>query len=307
MDNKVNYSAVGIFVVLLTAALIAIFSWLAVKKPAGEYKTYLTYMREDVTGLTVQSAVRYAGVQVGYVRKITLDPNNPQLVVLTLNITAGSPITTSTVATLLPMGITGVIYVGLNALTPKAAPLLAKSGARYPVIPSKPSLLRQVSKVLPELTDNIKRVGDSITKLLSEKNRAAIDASLHNMSVLTKNLADNSGRLTDISKSLQITLKNTALISKRLPDLADNFGETLQNIKQTSVEIRSITRSTKLFMRDSHMMVENINDQVLPGVQQMLETLRRATGNVQQLSAEAQRNPSMFIRGKLPKQLGPGE
>ncbi len=212
MDSKVNYTIVGMFVVVLGAAFIMMFFWLSATRHDKVYHTYVSYVHEDVTGLSVQTPVRYNGVQVGYVSKVKLDPRNPQLVKLILKIEEGTPITTSTVVTLLPMGITGVIYVGLKALTPKAPLLGAKPGQKYPVIPSEPSFLMQLGKVLPELTGNLKNISTSITKLLNEKNRKAIDSTLQNVSVLTKNLADNSKRLDDISKSLQETLNNTAIV-----------------------------------------------------------------------------------------------
>jgi len=307
MDTKVNYTVVGIFVIVLSAAFIVLFFWLSATRAAKEYSTYLTYMHEDVTGLSVQSAVRYNGVQVGYVSVIELDPRNPQLVRLTLQVVEGTPVTKSTVATLLPMGITGVIYVGLKALTPKAHLLRTKPGEKHPIIPSEPSLLKQLSKILPELTDNLKRVGDSITKLLSKKNRKAIDATLQNVSTLTKNLADNSKRLDSISKSLEETLKNAAVASKQLPNLADKLSATLQSIRQTSIEIRGISHSAKLVMQEGRVTVENVNDQILPSVQQMLVKLHAIMSNLQQVSADMERNPSMFIRGKAPAQPGPGE
>ena len=155
MDTKVNYTVVGIFVVVLTVAFVVMFSWLSTTRHDQVYHTYLTYVHEDVTGLSVQTPVRYNGVKVGYVSSVELDPHNPQLVKLTLKVEEGTPITTSTVATLLPMGITGVIYVGLKALTPRAPLLGAKSGQKYPIIPAQPSLFMQLGKVLPELTNKI--------------------------------------------------------------------------------------------------------------------------------------------------------
>jgi len=307
MDTKVNYTVVGVFVVALTVAFVVMFSWLSATRHDNVYHTYLTYVHEDVTGLSIQTPVRYNGVKVGYVSAVELDPHNPQLVKLTLKVEEGSPITTSTVATLLPMGITGVIYVGLKALTPRAPLLGAIPGQKYPVIPAQPSLFMQIGKVLPELTTNLKNISDSITKLLSEKNRKRIDEVLQNVSVLTKNLADNSHRLDGITKSLQATLKNTEKASQQFPNLAKELDSTLQNLQKTSIQIRGVGRSAEGVMKDSRVMIDNIGDQILPSVQQMTVKLNHIMLNVQHLTQDMQRNPSMFIRGKLPAEPGPGE
>ena len=307
MDTKVNYTIVGIFVVVLGAAFLVMFFWLSATRHDKVYHTYLAYVHEDVTGLSVQTAVRYNGVQVGFVSAVELDPRNPQLVKLTLSIEEGTPITTSTVATLLPMGITGVIYVGLKALTPRAPLLGAKPGQKYPIIPSEPSFLMQLGKVLPELTNNIKSISNSITKLLSPKNRKTIDQTLANVNTLTKNLADNSTRLDSITKSLQETLTNTATASKQLPDLAARLNQTLDTIQKTSIQIRSITQNANLIMKDGRVVLANVNDQILPNAQQMMMKLNGIMTALQNVTTQLERNPSIFIRGKAAEQPGPGE
>lgn len=307
MDNKVNYTIVGIFVVVLGAAFIVMFFWLSGTRHDKVYNTYVTYVHEDVTGLSLQSPVRFNGVQVGYVSGIELDPNNPQLVKITLKVEQGTPVTTSTVVTLMPMGITGVVYAGLKAQTPNAPLLGAKPGQRYPVIPFQPSFLMQLGKVLPELTDNLKAISQNISKVFDEKNRQAISASLQNISVITKNLADNSHKLDKITDSLQTTLDNTSRASKQFPELVDDLHATMKNIRQTTIQISSVSRGAQRFMDQGSVMVNNLSTQLLPSAQQMLVKLNSVMLNLVNVTQEVQRNPSMFIRGKQPAMPGPGE
>jgi len=161
VDNKVNYTVVGIFVVILGLFFVLASFWLSTIKHDKVYHDYLIYVHDDVTGLSVHSPVRYNGVKVGFVDIIELDPKNPQLVRLLVQIEAGTPVTKSTVATLMPLGITGLIYVGLKAETELSPILVAKAGEKLPIIPSKPSLLMQLGEVLPEVTKNIKSIGNS--------------------------------------------------------------------------------------------------------------------------------------------------
>lgn len=307
MDNKVNFTIVGIFVVVLGAAFVFMFFWLSGARHDKVYNTYLTFVHEDVTGLSLQGPVRFNGVQVGYVSGIELDPNNPQLVKITLKVEQGTPVTTSTVVTLLPMGITGVVYAGLKAQTPNAPLLGAKPGERYPVIPFQPSFLMQLSKVLPELTDNLKEISQNISKVFDEKNRQAISASLQNISVITKNLSKNSDKLNAITDSLQETLKNTAKASKQFPDVVGELHATMKNIQQTTIQINAASKSAKVLMAQGGVMVNNLNTQLMPSAQQMLVKLNSVMSNVVNITHEMQRNPSMLIRGKQPALPGPGE
>ena len=87
MEEKVNFVLVGVFVLALTAALIGGVLWLSSSKSyRASYDTYQTYMHDSVAGLNLNAPVRYRGVEVGRVQKITLAPGNVEQVQLTLAI-----------------------------------------------------------------------------------------------------------------------------------------------------------------------------------------------------------------------------
>ncbi len=307
MDSKLNYTIVGIFVVALSVVFIVLFFWLSGMHHDKIYNIYLTYVHEDVTGLSTRSPVRFNGVQVGYVSTIELDPNNSQLVKITLKIEQGTPVTTSTVVNLLPMGVTGIIYVGLKAQTPNAPLLTAKSGKKYPVIPFRPSFLMQLSTVLPRLTDNLREISQDISKVFDKKNRKAISISLQNIATVTKNLSNSSQKLDTITDSLEEILKNTSIASKQFPEAINELQKTMKSIQQTSVQIKTAGRSANILINQGRVMLGNFNDQLLPVTQQILVKLNSVMLNFSNVTQEIQRNPSMLIRGKQPSLPGPGE
>ena len=85
MEDKVNYSLVGAFVLALGAALVAGVLWLAAGV-GGRQATdpYQAFIQESVAGLDLQAPVKYLGVDVGKVSGIEIDPQNPQQVRLRL-------------------------------------------------------------------------------------------------------------------------------------------------------------------------------------------------------------------------------
>lgn len=307
VDSKLNYTTVGIFVITLSVAFIVLFFWLSGMHHDKVYNTYLTYVHEDVTGLSTRSPVRFNGVQVGYVSAVELDPNNLQLVKITLKIEQGTPVTTSTVVNLLPMGITGVVYVGLKAQTPNAPLLTAKPGKRYPIIPFRPSFLMQLSTVLPRLTDNLREISQDISKIFDQKNREAISLSLQNIATITKNLSNNSQKLDAITDSLQEVLRNTSTASKQFPEAINELQKTMKSIQQTSIEIKKASQNANVLINQGRVMLGNFNDQLLPTTQQILVKLNSVMLNFSNVTQEIQRNPSMLIRGKQPDLPGPGE
>ena len=118
MDTKVNYAAVGAFVLLLCVALVAGILWLAVgfghKK---EIQMYLAIVNESVAGLNMDAPVKYLGVTVGKVKSIQLNPSQPEQVVLLFAIKKSTPIKVDTVAVLKTQGLTGIAYVELIGST----------------------------------------------------------------------------------------------------------------------------------------------------------------------------------------------
>ena len=307
MESKTNYVVVGIFVIALCFALIAVIFWLSAMKHDRFYQTYLVYVHEGVSGLTVQSPVRYNGVPVGYVDDIGLDVNNPQLVRLTLRLQEGTPVTTSTVASLDAQGVTGVVNVELKAETVDAPLLKALPGQKYPVIPAKPSLLMQLSEVLPEVTKNMQMVGESIGKLLNKRNRQAIGKSLQNMAAFTQSLKENTKNLNASMTALQETLNNTAKASKTFPDVVKQLNGSLVEIQGATKNLSQASISVNKVLQQGQVSIANFSNQVMPQAQQALLNFNDTLSNLKGITDELQQNPAMLIRGKQPPAPGPGE
>ena len=75
-DNK-QYFIVGIFVVATIILLLSVWLWFTTSNRES-YNIYLTTFNEPVDGLTVGAAVKYNGVEIGRVKKIKLNQNNPR-------------------------------------------------------------------------------------------------------------------------------------------------------------------------------------------------------------------------------------
>ena len=80
MEPKVNYTLVGLFIAFLSAAMLVGVLWLSRTDYRGVYERYYTYMDESVSGLSIDSYVKYRGVDVGRVKEIALHPESPDQV-----------------------------------------------------------------------------------------------------------------------------------------------------------------------------------------------------------------------------------
>ena len=307
MGTKANYTLVGLFVILLSATAIVLFLWFSAFRHRQTFDTYLVYMYEEVSGISMQTLVRFNGVKVGYVQKIEINSANPQQVILTLKIKHETPITTSTVATLRSEGIIGSDYVALKALTVRALSLMVKPGEKYPVIPSKPSLIIKLSMALQEATKTIKELSNNISKVFDEKNRLAISTSLVNIQKVTETLANNSENIDAAFHSIKQLIKNSDKASNQLPSVIHQLQDTLARIKITARQFDRVGHGMVLTVGDARIAMKNISIQILPIVQQLLTKFNTTTAYLQQLSVELRNNPSMLVRGKYPPLPGPGE
>lgn len=181
MEPKVNYILVGAFVVLLGGSILGVVMWLAKSDYRGAYDRYYVYTQESVAGLSVNSTVKYRGVDVGRVKEIILNPENSEEVRVTLDILSGTPVKADTVAVLVTQGLTGLVTLNLNGGSRDAPLLTAEGGQVYPVIKSEPSLFGRldmaISKLLSEqpltqLLTSLSSLSQNATSVLDDENRA---------------------------------------------------------------------------------------------------------------------------------------
>lgn len=307
MESKTNYTLVGVLVLVFTAAAIVTGLWLSVGFDKKVYKTYATHMNESVLGLSVQAPVKFSGVSVGYVKHIAINQADPQQVILLLNVEQGTPITTSTTAVLQSQGITGIRYVELNTDSRYGEPLKKLAGETYPIIPSKPSLLVQLDAALKDVTENFQQITDAMGSVLDKENALAIKNSFRNIETVTAVLSNQAKYLSSSIKNADVLFKNAAQASKSLPRAITNISESAQAVKEMSQTARVAGHKISSTMDYSKQAVKEISEQTMPQITALVEKLENIAKNVNGLTKELKRNPSMLIRGKKARPLGPGE
>lgn len=292
MDTKVNYVAVGMFVLALLTVLIGVFIWLTTLRLSEPTLPYVTYLRDEVSGLGPRSPVRFNGVEVGFVSQIQLAPNDPQLVKVTLQIKRSAPITTATIAVLMSEGITGVEYIGLKSTHLNAPKLKPTPKNPYPVIPSEHSFMVKMSDALQQVTTSVVTLSQDIRKVFDEKNREALAKSLKNIEAVTQVMADNTANINSAVQSASVILKNTAQVSERFPQLVDQINQTL-------VEVKNSANSVALAVDQSHSLI--------PAAQQLLVHVDTLSSTLQQVAVQMRLNPGVLLRGTATPAPGPGE
>lgn len=308
METKVNYALVGLFMLLLGAALIGVVLWLSAGNfSRATYTTYYAYMQESVSGLNVNAPVKYHGVEVGRVRRIALDPRDPERVRLELDIVRGTPVKTDTVAMLAAQGLTGIAYIELTGGSRQAPLLTAGPGERYPVIRGSPSLLGRLDKSLSRLLSDLTQLSGSANAVLNEHNRRALSTSLANLKKLTGALAAHVDTLNAGLKNADRTLRYTAQASAKLPRLVDRIGRSADTVRHMADEVTRTSANIDAVVLDNRQAIQHFTHQTLPQTALLVSELRRLAVSLQHFSDELQRQPNLLLYGRRDQHPGPGE
>lgn len=307
MESQVNYAKVGLFVVIFTIILIVGGIWLSVGVHTTSHETYLVFMNESVSGLTVRAPVKYNGVDVGYVKDISLRKSHPDQVKLSLDIKSSVLISIDTRAVLDSQGLTGIAYLELTGGTVDSAPLKAKPGQKYPVIPSSPSLLFRLDAALDDLTSNLNNISDGLSSILNQENAATIRDTLKNIDAVSKTLSNNTSNINGIMANANTTMKNAAIASKKLPQVMSSIEDSSKSVKVLTKKLADAGKQADLTLRDARIGVQTLNNQLLPQAVNTLGDFQSVMSNLKSVSAQLKQNPSVLVRGKAPEKPGPGE
>ena len=81
MEREANYVAVGAFILLVMAMAVAFVLWYTDANDQRDYDLYEIYFTGSVSGLDRGSPVRYLGVDVGRVRRLSIDRRDASRIV----------------------------------------------------------------------------------------------------------------------------------------------------------------------------------------------------------------------------------
>jgi phospholipid/cholesterol/gamma-HCH transport system substrate-binding protein len=322
MESKVNLSLVGTFVIVLTVAMIAAALWLTSGRYARKvYDPYETYMTESVSGLNLNSTVRYRGVEVGFVRQIALAPGNVEQVRVRLDIERGTPVKTDTVAQLQTQGLTGISYVELSGGHKDSPALQAAPGQQVPVIAAGPSLMARLETVAPELMVNLSRGVDNLNALLDEPNRRALRAALADLATLSRTLANRSSTIDAALIGSARTAEGAARVTSELPQLLRRFERAADALERAAADVsrasdsarstfdvaRGTLDSVRTTLDGSRADVAQFTGTALPEAGELVAELRGITATMRRVVDEVERNPGVLVQRRAPARRGPGE
>lgn len=168
METNVRYTLAGIFVLVMLSLIVFSVILLSTGFTFEKYSYYTVYMKESVSGLSIDRPVEFNGVEVGKIDDIIINKNKPQLVELRLKIKSKIPITVGTKAKLALRGaLSGEAFILLEDKGTDKRPLLKKRHEPYPVIPTTPSIIVRLDKTLTQIGEGFHQLNESFSQISS--------------------------------------------------------------------------------------------------------------------------------------------
>jgi phospholipid/cholesterol/gamma-HCH transport system substrate-binding protein len=299
MERDANYTAVGAFVILVIAMAGLFVYWYSDSRDRRDYTRYEIYFEGSVTGLAVGSQVRYLGVDVGRVARISIDPRAADRVQVIVDIDAKAPVSQRTLAQLSLQGVTGLLYVDLLQGRPGANLVPHVLSEKYPVINAVRSDFDVLLATLPDVAGRSRELLSRLQDLLSPENTAAVTTTLANVKAASADLPETSRNLRALVVELRSTTTDTHALVRNVQGMASTLGpdfdRAVARLRETADNIAAV--SGKL----DRMAAENGDDlrafahDSLPEFDRTLREARGATDDLRTLLRQLSEDPSRVL------------
>ena len=250
MEKDANYALVGLFSLALLVGLLAFGIWLAQFNLNRDFQNYDIVFQGPVNGLSKGGEVRFNGIKVGELTQIELDPENTEKVLAHVRLSADVPVRTDSVATIEPLGITGVNFVQISSGT-RSNPLIREQVpfGKTPVIESRPSALSGLMSGGESVLSETVKALQGVNAMLTPENIAAIQASLRNVEVVSAELVRRKAMVAETEaalKSVNTAAQEIAALSAAGRGLVEGDGaQTLKRFADAATETQTAVKELR--------------------------------------------------------------
>ncbi len=307
LETRASHIAVGAFVLVLVAGIAGFVVWIG-KYRQPDVVFFDIKFSGNVTGLQVDNIVRYRGIPVGRVKAVRIDPANPNLVLVTIEVVKGTPVRVDSVASLELQGITGVTYIQISGGSPVSQMLPQTRDKPYPLIAAQPSKLEELFEGAPALLAKLNQLADRLNLLLSDENARAISGTLANLETLTGALAAQSGGLKELlengaaaAEQIRQTSVEFRILAQDLRSEVKGVGgsarATIGELQATARSFAAVADELDRVIQENRAPVRDFTAYGLYEATQLMSDLRQLIATVGRVTAQIERDPARFFLG----------
>jgi phospholipid/cholesterol/gamma-HCH transport system substrate-binding protein len=301
MERDANYVAVGAFMLLLIAMAVGFVVWYSKAGDSRSYTPYEIYFEGGggVSGLDQGSTVRYLGVDVGRVRRISLDRNQASRVKVIVDVDDSAPISAATRASLNMQGVTGLLFINLKQAQGADSSQPPPQGERYPRIESMNSDFDALLTNLPELVGRATGLIDNIDKIFSEKNIAAVSQTLENLRATSQSMPNTATKVSTLIDDLKATLVEVSGAAASIRDIAEDsrpqVTQAVESLKMAADNLSKTSERISKFVSSAEVQAEHLTEHGLFELERLLRDARAAANEFRDLSRSLKQQPSQLM------------
>lgn len=237
METKANYAIVGFFTVLVMLAAFAFVYWMQVYGREGRMEPLRIVIQGSANGLSVGSPVRFNGIPIGSIRRLTLDETDPNNSVALTEVLADAPIYPGTRAVVELQGLTGAAYIELSGGNTSQERLLvtqANGGAEAKIVAEQSGLTNLVSSA-GEIMRKTEMTIDEITGFVRD-NRAPLNSTIKNVETFSGALRDNAPGVSKFLESVSELSGTFKTLSGRLDGTLASVDSLVKSIDPKKID-----------------------------------------------------------------------
>jgi len=307
METHARFFLIGLFSLVVTVVLVLFVLWLGKLQLDREYQEYDVRFHESVTGLSVGGLVQYHGIQVGEVRKLSLDPKDPREVRVRIRVGADTPIKTDTKAQLSYTGLTGVAVVEMFGGTPEAALLREVDTRHAPEIDTVPSTLSQLMSGGSGAMHSAQEVMARIAEVLNDDNIARVSTLLDNLAAVSDDVKSDYPALREALAEARVLEQRLASAAQRADTLLaqlqkdvspqDGRPGLIDEARTAVADIRAAAREVDAFAKTGQSTFGSLDTQARNELAATLQSLQIASENLARITQRFDQNPADYVLG----------
>jgi phospholipid/cholesterol/gamma-HCH transport system substrate-binding protein len=314
METRAHYVLIGSFVLMAGAALMLFIVWISQASFNRDYDLYDVVFEGAVNGLSEGGEVRFNGIKVGEVRRLTLDRENTKMVNARIRVRADTPVKIDSVAQLDFLGVTGVTFIQIRAGGADQPMLKAMSQVYPPIIPTERTALDQLVMSGEDFLSMSQESIQQVNRLLSNDNIKSVSSILANVDSLTTKLAENDGFLDSATSALKSIDKAAQSLDRAVVTIDTAFTRFDKDVTSVGPELMTLVKDANGLVAQARTSlaslegaIQSVETDLAPSASRAMDQLAVAATDLRSLmirmqgfASEVEQNPSRFIYQQPP-------
>jgi phospholipid/cholesterol/gamma-HCH transport system substrate-binding protein len=299
MERQAHYAVVGLVTFVLFICLVAFTFWFVKFDFNESYGIYDVEFNTPVDGLTKGAEVHFNGIKVGEVTDLRLGNANTHQVFARVQLDAGTPIRSDSIASLEPQGVTGLYYMQISPGSAKAPLLKHNPDAPPPIIHSEESALSKLLQGSGSVIENTYESLNRVNRLLSDDNIKTFSQSLDNLQAITADLRSRKQILDDAHEAIvsasQAADAVTQLANTTNGTIGNNVPQSLNKINAAADKLAVAADNFSKATASIQAPFDTVQKTTLPELQESMDNLNDASRSLKQLVDEVHSDPRGMI------------